>query len=159
MDEGSDHRTCVTVWMRRAGKGLPPSQLVESFDAAFAALWDRAHQTLGDITLAAIVDRILYTAAERYPVLAALHQDAKGVRWGDPVAAFAIGPEQLAQAIQFVLVEFLTVLGNLTADILTPPLHAELAKLTPGKPNGVASTPPSRTTEAAIETETEGTES
>jgi len=30
-----------------------------------------------------------------------------------------------------VLVEFLTVLGNLTAEILTPELHAELVKITP----------------------------
>jgi len=30
-------------------------------------------------------------------------------------------------------VEFLTVLGNLTAEILTPALHSELLKLAPGE--------------------------
>ena len=30
--------------------------------------------------------------------------------------------------MRFVLVEFLTVLGNLTAEILSPALHAELAR-------------------------------
>ena len=34
----------------------------------------------------------------------------------------------IVAAIRFVLVEFLTVLGNLTAQILTSALHAELSK-------------------------------
>jgi hypothetical protein len=36
---------------------------------------------------------------------------------------------ELEAAIRYVLVEFLTVLGNLTAEVLTPALHAELSKL------------------------------
>ncbi len=36
---------------------------------------------------------------------------------------------QLRAAVRFVLVEFLSVLGVLTAEILTPALHAELARL------------------------------
>jgi hypothetical protein len=38
------------------------------------------------------------------------------------------GPELVA-GIRFVLVEFLTVLGNLTAEILTSELHAELSNI------------------------------
>ena len=34
----------------------------------------------------------------------------------------------------FVLVEFLTVLGHLTDEILTPALHAELSKVALGEP-------------------------
>jgi hypothetical protein len=37
---------------------------------------------------------------------------------------------ELAEGMRFVLVEFLTVLGNLTADVLTPALQAELSKVT-----------------------------
>ena len=47
--------------------------------------------------------------------------------------------------MRFLLVEFLTVLGNLTADILTPALHSELTAVTvrPGasKTRRAASTP------------------
>jgi hypothetical protein len=46
----------------------------------------------------------------------------------------------LREAIQFVLVELLTVVGNLTAEILTPALHSELSNITvkdsPGKQTG-----------------------
>jgi hypothetical protein len=35
------------------------------------------------------------------------------------------------EGIRFVLVEFLTVLGNLTAGILTAELHAELSHVEP----------------------------
>jgi hypothetical protein len=37
--------------------------------------------------------------------------------------------ENLAEAVRLVLVEFLTVLGHLTDEILTPALHAELSKV------------------------------
>ena len=36
---------------------------------------------------------------------------------------------ELVEGIRFVLVEFLTVLGNLTAEILTPELHSELSNV------------------------------
>jgi hypothetical protein len=36
---------------------------------------------------------------------------------------------ELREAIRFVLVELLTVLGNLTAEILTPALHAEISRV------------------------------
>lgn len=42
----------------------------------------------------------------------------------------------LIAGTRFVLVEFLTVLGNLTADILTPELHEELARVHRPDPGG-----------------------
>ncbi len=42
-----------------------------------------------------------------------------------------IPPEELTGAIRFVLVEFLSVIGHLTAEILTPALHAQLAASRP----------------------------
>jgi hypothetical protein len=116
--------------MERVTKGLPSDQLAQAFEQAFSALWRRAHQTLGDVTLAAIVDRVLYTGAERFPVLGELKVEGTGLRWAElRQKAHGVPRAELADAIRFVLVEFLTVLGNLTADILTPALHAELRKV------------------------------
>ena len=57
-----------------------------------------------------------------------------GIGWQEPSdRAGALQHRHLAEGIPFVLVDFLTVLGNLTADILTPVLHAELSKVAPGK--------------------------
>ena len=130
MFDESDHSACVAAWIERAAKGLPPEQVLEAFEQAFAAMWQRAQVTLGDVTLTAIVDRVLYNAAEKYPMLAALTVDATGLRFGElRQRAASLHADHLEEAIRFALVEFLTVLGNLTAEVLSPALHAELSML------------------------------
>jgi hypothetical protein len=118
--------------MERAARGLPPDKLLSLFERGFAAMWQRALLTLGDVTLTAIVDRVLYTATEQFPMLSPLKLEATGLRWQGPDEhAGSLDHHHLAAGIQFVLVEFLTVLGNLTAEILTPALHSELSKVGP----------------------------
>jgi len=72
--------TCVDAWMEHAA-GLPAARLVDLFDLGFAAMWRRAHLTLGEVTLTAIVDRVLYSAAERFPGFSALAVDTNGLRF------------------------------------------------------------------------------
>ena len=129
LDE-NDHRARVDAWMARAAKSGPPERLVDALERAFGAMWRRARVTLGDVTLAAILGRVLYTAAEKFPQLSSLEMDAAGLK-SDKLRerAGSFNREQLAEGIRFILVEFLTVLGNLTAEVLTPALHSELAKV------------------------------
>jgi hypothetical protein len=116
---------------------------VQAFDQGFAALWRRAHLTLGDVTLTAIVGRVLYVAAEEHPFLSALTVDPGGLRCQElHERAVDLPPDRLAEALRFVLVEFLTVLGSLTAEILTPALHAELASIAPAAPGPAAEAAP-----------------
>lgn len=130
MPDERNHGAYVAKWMERTAVGFPPAKLLQVFEEAFGALWSRAHQTLGDVTLTAIVDRVLYTATEQHPMLSSITVEATGLRSEELRArADALSHDELAGAIQFVLVEFLTVLGNLTADILTPALHFELSKI------------------------------
>jgi len=120
--------------MKDVAAGLPPERLVQVFEQGFSALWRRAHRTLGDVTLTAIVDRVLYTATERFPFLSSLQIESTGLRCQElQAAAQNPGLESLTEGLQFVLVEFLVVLGNLTAEILTPALHSELSKIIPGE--------------------------
>lgn len=143
MRDDNEHAGCVDAWFERGAKGLPGEQLAAAFEAAFTALWGRAHQTLGDVTLGAIVDRVLYVAAEQHPVTSGLVLDLTGVRFDafrQQAASLPVGP--LAEGVRFVLVEFLTVLGKLTGEVLSAPLHAELAALAPRvTPTGAASQP------------------
>jgi len=126
----NNHRARVDAWMDRAAKEAPPERLLDAFERAFGAIWRRARVTLGDVTLMAILDRVLYTAAERFPLLSPLEADATGLR-SDKFRqrAGSLHPDQLREGIRFILVEFLTVLGNLTAEVLTPALHSELARI------------------------------
>jgi len=134
MVDQNEHSACVDAWLERVAKDLPATRLLQVFEHGFAAVWRRAHQTLGDVTLTAIVDRVLYTAADNFPFLSALKIEPTGLQsQGIYEHAASLHRDQLAGGLRFVLVEFLTVLGNLTADILTPALHAELMKCVPEK--------------------------
>jgi hypothetical protein len=125
LSDTSDHSASVDAWMQRAATDTRPEQLIQAFERGFAALWKRAQLTLGDVTLTAIVDRVLWNAAERYPFLSTLEVDTNGLQCRElrPNAP----QDRLAEGIRFVLLEFLTVLGTLTAEILTPALHAALS--------------------------------
>jgi hypothetical protein len=124
------HSACVDSWMARAAKSLPPDLLLELFERALGALWQRSHLALGSVTLTAIVDRVLHNAAEQFPLLSAVQVAATGVRCDElreQISALKDG--ELTRGTRFVLIEFLTILGNLTSNILTPALHSALSKV------------------------------
>jgi hypothetical protein len=123
------HTACVDAWMKRATTGASSERLVGAFNDGFAALWQRAHQSLADITLSAIADRVLHSAAAQFPVLSGLNLTPAGLESRElRERAGRLEGDRLADGIHFILVEFLTVLGTLTAEILTPALHSELSK-------------------------------
>jgi len=130
MADDNIHIRFVSEWMKHATR-ISPEELAGLFERALTVLWSRTHSALGDITVAAIVDRVLYNAAEKYSALGSLKLDASGVNFADfRHQADTFNDRELREAIQFVLVEFLTVVGNLTAEILTPALHSELSSVT-----------------------------
>jgi hypothetical protein len=124
----SDHDVAVTAWLQQAAQGRTVESLIQAFERLFAAFWQRSIVTLGEVTLTAIVERVRHKATRQYPMLASLDVDASGLHCGDLSSRLELRDDQVSAALRFVLVEFLTVLGNLTAQILTPALHAELAK-------------------------------
>jgi hypothetical protein len=142
---GGTHEAVVATWMDQAER-VTSAQLVDLFEAGIQRVLQRAQPTLGQATLGAIVDRVLFTACERFPFLAPLQLKTGNSdridHWGQRSLDFddlrtessAIAPDELANATRFAMVEFLTVLGHLTAEILTPALHAELSmdRHTPG---------------------------
>jgi hypothetical protein len=91
-------------------------------------MWQRSRLTLGEVTLTAIVERVLHTAKEQFPFLGSTAVDASGLRCQELRSQAGLPENRVSAALGFVLVEFLIVLGNLTAQILTPALHAELSK-------------------------------
>ena len=145
MVDAREHGACVDAWLERAANRLPSDKLLLVFDQGFAALWGRAHQTLGDVTLMAIVDRVLYVAAEQYQFLSALKVEPAGLRCQElQQQAGNLRRDELAEAVRFVLVEFLTVLGTLTAEILSQALHAELLKIAPAETGSGDGSPQAR---------------
>jgi hypothetical protein len=120
---------CVQSWLdRRAGPDASAEQVAAHLRDALAALWTRAHTSLGDVTLGAIFSRVVKTTKSKHPVL-----DRAGLRAGegdgvglDSEAAGSLSADELRRAAGEVLLEVLLVLGRLTGETLTPGLHAEL---------------------------------
>lgn len=127
MASGNPHQEIVDAWAAHVGRDLPPQRTIDALDEAFERLWRRGRRTLGDITMAAIADRVLHTACQRFSVLEGVTTGAGGFQL-DALRARAddLDSADLLEAARCVLTEFLTVLGKLVAEILTPALHAEL---------------------------------
>jgi hypothetical protein len=131
LDDGQ-HALCVDAWLERSAAGLAPDALLRLFEAALNAVWIRTTTTLGEVTLTAIAERVLHSASEQFSLLSSLKiETTRGIQCRELSERIgSIEPSELREAIRFVLVELLTVLGNLTAEILTPALHAEVSKVT-----------------------------
>ena len=121
---------CVEVWFDRVGRGLPIVAFVDATETAFDAIYRRALQALGDVTVLAIAERVVLHATDEMPILGALRVEPKGL---DTRAlrerAGQLDRAQLTHALCALLVELLAVLERLTAGVLTGPLHDELANL------------------------------
>jgi hypothetical protein len=130
MRERNPHSDVVSTWRDGRAGPLSSQALVELYERALDALWRRAHLCLGEITLMAIVERVLHDGTERFPHLAALKIETSGVNFGElRQPARALDAALLDESLSFLLVELLRVLGTLTGEILTPGLHAELHKV------------------------------
>ena len=131
MRDDGQHAAWVDAWLTRSAKNPSPQVLLQLLEAALGALWGRTRITLGEVTLTAIAERVLFNASEKFPLFSSLK-----VAPGDGIACGELRERigsvhdfELREGIRFVLVEFLTVVGNLTAEILTPELRSELSNV------------------------------
>jgi len=131
MSDEIDHVAFVDAWLDRSAKDASPEQLVQLLDAALRGLLGRTETTLGEVTLSAIADRVLHNTTERFAGFATLRfNGGEGVNCQQLAAqARSLHKGELRDGVRFLIVELLSVLGNLTAEILTPELHAELSKI------------------------------
>ena len=120
----------VDSWLERIGSQVSATSLLRLFDQAMDAVWARANPVLGEITIGAIADRVIWKSVEHYDFLSSLKLGKTGISSaGLENQASTVEVPLLREGLRFTLVEFLTVIGTLTGDILTPPLQAELLKL------------------------------
>lgn len=125
------HHAAVDEWLDKAGTGLSNDQLLQLFEVGMAAIWGRSLTILGDVTLTAIAGRVIHDVRSKYPALGNLTvQRERGIQSaGVREQAAALSTSELRAALGFVLVRFLSVLGTLTSELLTPELHGELSKV------------------------------
>jgi hypothetical protein len=133
----SRHFAHVDAWLHEVTADATAPQLVDLLQRALVAMWQGAKVTLGEVTLTAIVDRVLYTAAERHPFVTIAKIDGTPMGFEVRQSGDIQNVHRLREVVRFVLIEFLTVLGNLTDEILTPTLHAALTTVGREEPRRV----------------------
>jgi hypothetical protein len=120
----------------RRTKPLPPADFREAFQRAFEAICARARSPLGNVTLSVILERVLHETRVRFPSFKQARQPSSTERYDlrrALEALEAVRPAELVPATRFFLIVLIGVLGHLTGDILTRPLHSVLwrMRLTP----------------------------
>jgi hypothetical protein len=127
------HAAAVDAWIAQVIDGADQADVVDLFRAALEVLWGRTVTTLGSVTLIAIAERVLSTSTRRYSFLAAVNPRPNGdARWKQQLRErLTLVPRpELIEGLRFTFVELLTVIGRLTAEILSPDLHAALREVT-----------------------------
>jgi hypothetical protein len=119
-----------------SGSGATAARVADLLVAALRAVWSRSRSTLGDVTLGALLKNVLETVVREHPILqrAGLRLDDRQVVVMD-VSAFeheAAARDLLLVATRRLLVELLSVFGQLTAEALTPGLHEAVTSIATG---------------------------
>jgi signal transduction histidine kinase len=114
----------IDAWLEQAAKGLPSEGLASLFGDTLKTLSKRASLTLNKNTLMAIFKRVFYRCAEKYPVLSGLKVESSGIPSDQFSIQFSqVDPVELKEAFGFLITELITILSNLTADILPTSLE------------------------------------
>ena len=128
------HSVVVSSWEKKAASHLSLVQHVQLLEKGIREVEQRAGQTLSRVTLLVILDRVLQKSKVRFPVLLNVTLEESSLNF--KISSLFINQEsaQLILALRFLLIELLNVLGRITADILTIPLHEKLLKVTWNEP-------------------------
>lgn len=120
----------VQDWENKNASDLPLTQRVILLEKAIHVIEQRALMTLSSITLEVILDRVRHQSIEKFPLLTDVKFNNKHLNFQELLHKKKKHKEEdLVEALRYFLIEFITVLGRITADILTTPLHRELLKV------------------------------
>lgn len=125
------HKELISLWEEQNTKGLGAGQLIQLYVSAFQAIERRCLATLSSVTLKVVIDRVLHQGTEIYPILSLITLESSGLSFRALIQKnenYKI--EELKEALSYFLVEFLTVIGNITSGVLTASLHKELMGVT-----------------------------
>ncbi|RPJ75536.1 MAG: sensor histidine kinase, partial [Alphaproteobacteria bacterium] len=113
------HHEHINSWLEQVSKDLPSERLASLFGETLTNISKHSLVALNKITLMAIVKRVLYQSSEKHPVLSRLNVESTGISTDQFIDQFGqIDSSELSEAFHYFMDELLTVLGDLTADIL-----------------------------------------
>ncbi|MFI5361256.1 MAG: ATPase domain-containing protein [Elusimicrobiota bacterium] len=148
----ADHQSFVDAWLETTPKSASPTELIELFASAWGVLWRRAEGAIGEVVLASIAALVRSDAVERHPFLSSLTLDS-------PIPSFkaliesagALEEPELRDGLRFMLTEFITIVADMTDQIITQGLYDELSRVAQGSNTPAPVQRPARRHESAVE--------
>jgi hypothetical protein len=125
-----NHTDQVKAWTQAATQDLSPEQLIAFFEQALSALWTQGRATMSSFMMTAVLERVIFNSAENHPVLSRLKIQETGISFEEIRKSKITSSEsELIDAFQLMIVEFISILGGLTNEVVTPALYSELSKV------------------------------
>ncbi len=124
------HAKQVEAWVNKNAKSVSKKDLSHLYAKAIQAIERRSLATLSGVTVLVVVDRAIYETKEKFPLLCLVKSKAEGIDFSAIFKKTDVNSDDLNNSLRELLVCLLNIFGNITADILTIPLHAELMEVT-----------------------------
>lgn len=131
IDQSNAHKDFVNLWEEKNVQGLRAEQIIKIYGSAILAVERRCLDTLSSVTVQVVLDRVLHEGLVKFPLLSNVTIEPMGLNLSglnQNNGNFKL--EEISDALRYLLVEFLTVIGNITSEVLTVPLHKELMEVT-----------------------------
>ncbi len=126
-NQREQHAIQVDAWIEKSVNGLSQAAQAQIFKDAVEVIEKRILATLSAITWNAILDRALIRSAQSFPLLSGIKIQLGGISIDGLLLNLQDQKaNQVIEAFRFLLIEILTIVGNLTAGVLTEPLYREL---------------------------------
>jgi hypothetical protein len=125
-----DHSAHVGSWIKTSTPGLSSDQLIELFEFTLDRLWKRSSISMSEVTLVAVIDRALFNSSDRFKLLELLKIDIGGIDWKAFKATVAqLNPHEVTRAFTFFITEIISIIGNITGELISGPLLQELTSV------------------------------
>ncbi len=131
LNQNSAHRDIVILWEEKNIKDLGTDQAIQVFGNALQTIERRCLITLSSVTVQVVLDRIIHQGIEKFPLLVEVTLESTGLNFSSiHQKKEHYNAHEINNAFRYLLIELLTVIGNITSEVLTAPLHKELMEVT-----------------------------
>ncbi len=131
LNQSSAHQSIVISWEEKNIKNLRTDQAIHVFGNALQQVERRCLVTLSSVTVQVVLDRIIHEGIEKYPILKEVTIEVDGLNFKNiSQKKDHYDLKEINSAFRYLIIEFLTVIGSITSEVLTAPLHKELMTVT-----------------------------
>lgn len=131
LSKENTHQELVRLWEDKNINNLSTDQIIQVYGCALLAIEQRCLATLSSVTIHVVLDRIIYQGLERFPFFKEISLEPTGLSLNNFIQKKELYDlKDINTAFRYLVVELLTVIGNITSEVLTVALHRELMEVT-----------------------------